>query len=125
MRVISQACIIGLLAGSFSTAAAQAPMERTVERSVKALSNKNTQIGVYLNVLPDCTSGPLPTIRLVNPPTAGKVVVGDRAGERRGARGGGPAAAAGRPGYRLQDEVKSIITVVAKTHHYWSAHVTA
>jgi len=28
------------------------------------------------------------------------------------------------PGYRLQDEVKSIITVVAKTHHYWQAHVT-
>ena len=75
MRAISQACIIGLLLGSFDTAAAQAPMERTVERSVKALPNKNTQIGVYLNVLPDCTSGPLPTIRLANPPTAGKVVV--------------------------------------------------
>jgi sirohydrochlorin cobaltochelatase len=29
------------------------------------------------------------------------------------------------PGYRLQDEVKSIITVVAKTHHYWQAHVAA
>lgn len=28
------------------------------------------------------------------------------------------------PGYRLQDEVKSIITVVAKTHHYWQAHIT-
>jgi len=27
------------------------------------------------------------------------------------------------PGYRLEDEVKSIITVVAKTHHYWQAHV--
>jgi hypothetical protein len=26
-------------------------------------------------VLPDCTSGPLPTIRLASPPTAGKVVV--------------------------------------------------
>jgi hypothetical protein len=26
-------------------------------------------------------------------------------------------------GYRLQDEVKSIITVVAKTHHYWQAHI--
>ena len=75
MRAISQAFIIGLLLGSFDTAAAQAPMERTVERSVKALPNKNTQIGVYLNVLPDCTSGPLPTIRLANPPTAGKVVV--------------------------------------------------
>ena len=50
-------------------------MERTVERSVSAVSNKDTRIGVYLNVLPDCTSGPLPTIRLVSPPTAGKVVV--------------------------------------------------
>lgn len=28
------------------------------------------------------------------------------------------------PGYTLQDEVKSIVTVVAKTHHYWQAHVT-
>jgi len=50
-------------------------MERTVERSFTAVPNKVTQIGVYLNVLPDCTSGPLPTIRLVSPPTAGKVVV--------------------------------------------------
>ena len=28
------------------------------------------------------------------------------------------------PDYTLKDEVKSIITVVAKTHHYWQAHVT-
>jgi len=28
------------------------------------------------------------------------------------------------PGYTLKDEVKSIITVVAKTHHYWQAHLT-
>ena len=49
--------------------------EPTVERSVKAVPNKDTQIGVYLNVLPDCTSGPLPTIRLVSPPASGKVVV--------------------------------------------------
>jgi sirohydrochlorin cobaltochelatase len=27
------------------------------------------------------------------------------------------------PGYRLKDEVKSIITVAAKTHHYWKAHI--
>jgi sirohydrochlorin cobaltochelatase len=26
------------------------------------------------------------------------------------------------PGFRLDDEVKSVITVVAKTHHYWTAH---
>jgi hypothetical protein len=46
-----------------------------VERSVKAVPNKDTQIGVYLNVLPDCSSGPLPTIRLATPPSSGKVVV--------------------------------------------------
>ena len=27
------------------------------------------------------------------------------------------------PAYTLADQVKSIITVVAKTHHYWTAHV--
>jgi hypothetical protein len=48
---------------------------QVVERSVKAVPNKDTQIGVYLNVLPDCTSGPLPTIRLAAPPASGKVVV--------------------------------------------------
>jgi hypothetical protein len=28
------------------------------------------------------------------------------------------------PDYRLKDEVKSIVTVVAKTHHYWDAHAS-
>lgn len=48
---------------------------RTVERTVKSAPNRDTQIGIYLNVLPDCSSGPLPTIRLLSPPSAGKVVV--------------------------------------------------
>jgi hypothetical protein len=48
---------------------------RTVERTIKSAPNRDTQIGVYINVLPDCTSGPLPTIRLVSPPASGKVVV--------------------------------------------------
>lgn len=42
---------------------------------MKTIANRDTQIGIYLNVLPDCTSGPLPTIRLASPPLAGKVVV--------------------------------------------------
>jgi hypothetical protein len=46
-----------------------------MERSVKALPNKDTQIGIYFNLREDCTSGPLPTIRLVIPPSSGKVVV--------------------------------------------------
>jgi hypothetical protein len=37
--------------------------------------NRDTQIGVYLNVQPDCTSGPLPAIRLVSPPVSGTVIV--------------------------------------------------
>jgi hypothetical protein len=74
MRVIPHTFLLGLLV-AMGAATAQVPMERTVERSVTTVPNKVTQIGVYLNVLPDCTSGPLPTIRLVSPPTAGKVVV--------------------------------------------------
>src|SRR5262245_54951375 len=27
------------------------------------------------------------------------------------------------PDYELKDQVKSVITVVAKTHHYWQAHI--
>lgn len=69
-----------LLAAGVTTALgglADAAMAQTqvVERSVRALPNKDTQIGVYLNVLPDCTSGALPTIRLASPPASGKVIV--------------------------------------------------
>jgi hypothetical protein len=72
MRGISLVLGAALAAGGLAAAVAQTQM---VERSVKALQNKDTQIGVYLNVLPDCTSGALPTIRLANPPVSGKVVV--------------------------------------------------
>jgi len=27
------------------------------------------------------------------------------------------------PGFTLEDQVKSVITVVAKTHHYWREHL--
>ena len=72
MRVILLAFAVAAVTGSMGTAQAQT---QTVERSVKAVPNKDTQIGVYLNVLPDCSSGPLPTIRLATPPASGKVVV--------------------------------------------------
>src|SRR6476619_501777 len=75
MWSIYQTCTLAILAGSIATAAAQSPVETTVERSIKALPNRDTQIGVYINVLPDCSSGPLPTIRLASPPAAGKVIV--------------------------------------------------
>ena len=49
--------------------------DRTVERRAKGSSGANIQIGMYINVKPDCTSGPLPTIRLVGVPENGKVNV--------------------------------------------------
>ncbi len=64
-----------LLLASIATSAGAQEQSRVVERSVKSVPNKDTQIGVYLNVQPDCTSGPLPTIWLVSPPASGKVVV--------------------------------------------------
>jgi len=64
-----------LLLASVATSAGAQEQSRVVERSVKSVPNKDTQIGLYINVQPDCTSGPLPTIRLVSPPASGKVVV--------------------------------------------------
>src|SRR3954464_6188232 len=72
MRGVLLAFAVAAFTGWLGTAQAQT---QTVERSVKAVPNKDTQIGVYLNVLPDCSSGPLPTIRLATPPASGKVVV--------------------------------------------------
>src|SRR5215204_4348962 len=57
---------------------AQAPawsQAQTVERSAGGPADKEIRIGVYINVQPDCSSGPLPSIRLSNPPANGKVMV--------------------------------------------------
>jgi hypothetical protein len=74
MKRIFLAFILAALMGGMGAVRAQGSVQM-VERSVKAAPNNDTQIGVYLNVLPDCTSGPLPTIRLASPPSSGKVVV--------------------------------------------------
>ena len=63
---------IALLCGLASIASAQVT---TVERTFKGAAGKAIQIGLYLNIKPDCTSGLLPTIRLSSPPANGKVVV--------------------------------------------------
>ncbi len=66
-------------APSQSPAPAPTPMApaapTTVERNAKGLSGKAIRVGVYLNVQPDCSSGPLPSIRLVSPPGNGSVTI--------------------------------------------------
>ncbi|MGJ4954650.1 hypothetical protein ACQR1H_03335 [Bradyrhizobium sp. HKCCYLRH2015] len=56
-------------------AAAPAPAQTTVERNAKGVAGKPIQVGIYLNVQPDCSSGPLPAIRLVTPPGNGTVTI--------------------------------------------------
>src|SRR5262245_410761 len=63
---------IAILFGLTSLTSAQ---DKIVERTVKAQSGKDFRAGVYVNIQPDCTSGPLPTIRLSDAPGHGSVTV--------------------------------------------------
>jgi hypothetical protein len=46
-----------------------------VERNVKAMPGVDTRVGIYSSIKPDCTSGPLPAIRLAASPAHGAVTV--------------------------------------------------
>ncbi len=45
------------------------------ERQVKVAPGRDERVGVYTNILPDCTGGPLPAIRLLVAPAHGTVTV--------------------------------------------------
>lgn len=68
VRLIS--AILMLLATSYLIAQSE-----TIERTAQGESGKDIQVGLYVNIRSDCTSGPLPTIRLAQPPEHGKVTV--------------------------------------------------
>jgi hypothetical protein len=55
--------------------AAQTPAPTTVERTAKGPTAKSIQVGLFLNVQPDCTSGPLPAIRMVEAPANGSITI--------------------------------------------------
>ena len=66
------------VAGAVAMAALLGPAfaeSRTTEKSARAQSGKDVRIGVYINVQPDCTSGPLPAIKLSEAPANGTVAV--------------------------------------------------
>ena len=73
-RLIGTRIALALLGGLGLCAAALA-QSQPIEHQVKGPADKDIQIGTYINVKPDCTSGPLPTIRLIGPPEHGKVSV--------------------------------------------------
>lgn len=69
--LIATMCLIA--GGTLQTAPNAFAQDTTVERTARGLPAKDIQVGVYLNVQPDCTSGTLPAIRLLTPPVNGTV----------------------------------------------------
>jgi hypothetical protein len=64
-------------AGIFWLAGALAAyaQDDVVERQLKAAPGRDVRVGVFTAIRPDCTSGPLPAIRLATPPAHGSVNV--------------------------------------------------
>jgi hypothetical protein len=46
-----------------------------VDREVRGRSGRDIRVLILTNVRPDCSSGPLPIVRLVAPPAHGKIAV--------------------------------------------------
>jgi hypothetical protein len=58
-----------------SPARAQQPEPRRIEQQVKVEPGKTARIAVFVNAKADCSSGPLPTIRMAEPPASGQVTI--------------------------------------------------
>jgi hypothetical protein len=72
---------VGSLAMSGDSTLAQS---NSAYRSTDAIAGKSHRLGVYGNVQKDCTSGPLPTVRVVTPPKHGELNV--RSGKLKAGR---------------------------------------
>jgi hypothetical protein len=65
-----------LLCAAAPAARAQGQTQGDIaERQVKVASGHDERVGVYTNIKPDCTGGPLPAIRLLVAPVHGSVTV--------------------------------------------------
>jgi hypothetical protein len=78
--VVALSLVISTLAGTAVWAQTPSPAPPTttptvVERTAKGPTARNFQVGVYLNVQPDCTSGTLPALRMMTPPANGTVSI--------------------------------------------------
>src|SRR5438105_10226978 len=71
-RVHSSLTVAVFLFAFSTTALAQV---QTVSRTANGQPDSDIRVGVYVNIKPDCTSGPLPAIQLSSRPEHGKVTV--------------------------------------------------
>src|SRR5262245_386118 len=54
---------------------AASAQDQIVSRTASGKPDTEIRVGVYVNVRPDCTSGPLPSIQLTSPPENGKITI--------------------------------------------------
>lgn len=74
-RVVAPAArCAGLGAAALLCLSAFAAFAQT-ERQIKGVPGKDVRVSVYVDIRSDCTSGPLPAIRLAVPPAHGRVTV--------------------------------------------------
>lgn len=66
------------------SASAALAQTNSAHRSADVVAGKPHRLGVYGNVQKDCTSGPLPTVRVVTPPKHGELNV--RSGKLKSGR---------------------------------------
>jgi hypothetical protein len=63
------ACVV------FLVGTAALAQTNSAHRSAEAVAGKSLRLGTYGNVPKDCTSGPLPTVRVLTPPKHGELNV--------------------------------------------------
>ena len=73
LAALTLAALALALAGAGLSSAAMA--QTTLTRAARGEPGKDIRVGVFINVKQDCSSGPLPTIRLVDKPSNGTVTV--------------------------------------------------
>lgn len=66
---------IGLAVFCLCAAAPAAAQTNLIQRTVNVPPGRDARVGIYTSIRPDCTSGPLPAIRLANAPAHGTVTV--------------------------------------------------
>jgi hypothetical protein len=74
MGAMHQLCLAAAILLCVVAAPADA-QNNMVQRGVKAAPGKDTRVGLYTDIRPDRTTGPLPAIRLVTAPAHGVVNV--------------------------------------------------
>jgi len=85
--VLVKSLAVAAAVGASTLAASQGAawaQSNSAFRSAEVVAGKQERLGVYGNVQKDCTSGPVPTIRVVTPPKSGQLNV--RSGKLKAGR---------------------------------------